>query len=69
MKYYFTFMLNQKALKDYYVEIEAPDSASAREEMELNFGLNWAFQYTKKPEDRNASKGCLLSIKCETINF
>jgi hypothetical protein len=54
MIYYFTFgqchvhpTIDQLQMKDFWIEIEAKDSDSAREVMVKNYGNKWAFQYNE----------------------
>jgi hypothetical protein len=57
-------MFKQRALKDYYVEIESPDEEQARECMLEMWGTRWAMCYTEEKFNKDMfPNGALIKIK------
>lgn len=69
MKSYFTFgqahvhPKTKIALKDYWIEVEAPTRNRARELIHKIFGSKWSMQYSEQEFNKEYfTKGCLMKL-------
>lgn len=45
MAHYFTFMIKQGPIHNFFIKIDEADADQARQKMFTEFGQEWAFQY------------------------